>query len=212
MTGAAWILLAAALVVAAVDWVAVAADRRPVEYVAKPLTMVVLVAAALALHPAHAGVRGWFVAALVLSLAGDVFLMLPRNLFVAGLGSFLLAHVAYVVGMWREGVAYGRLAIGVAVVAVAMATIGRRILGAVRGGDEPELAAPVAAYVGVISAMVASAIGTGDGWAIGGAGLFYASDATIAWDRFVEARRWDRVAIMVTYHLAQAALVVSLAR
>jgi uncharacterized membrane protein YhhN len=211
VTGAAWILLGAALAVAVVDWVAVATDRRAVEYVAKPLTMVVLIAAALALDPQHPGARPWFVAALVLSLAGDVFLMLPANLFVAGLGAFLVAHVAYVAGMWREGVSYGRLAVGVVVVAVAMATIGRRILSAVRRGDEGELTGPVAAYVAVISAMVASAVGTGDGWAIGGAGLFYASDATIAWDRFVQARRWDRVAIMVTYHLAQAALVVSLA-
>src|SRR5213080_3500470 len=32
---------------------------------------------------------------LVFSLAGDVFLMLPRARFVAGLTSFLAAHIAY---------------------------------------------------------------------------------------------------------------------
>ena len=48
--------------------------------------------------------RAWFVAALVLSLVGDVFLMLPQDLFVFGLGSFLLGHIAYIVGMHVDGV------------------------------------------------------------------------------------------------------------
>ena len=47
--------------------------------------------------------RAWFVAALVLSLAGDVFLMLPKDLFVFGLGAFLLGHLAYIVGLHVDG-------------------------------------------------------------------------------------------------------------
>ena len=46
--------------------------------------------------------------------------------------------------------------------------------------------------------------------AIVGAGLFYVSDALIAWNRFVAETRHGRVAIMVTYHLAQVGLVLSL--
>jgi hypothetical protein len=34
----------------------------------------------------------------------------------------------------------------------------------------------------------------------------------IAWDRFVKPFTWARPAIMVTYHLAQAGLVLSLVR
>jgi uncharacterized membrane protein YhhN len=57
-----------------------------------------LITAAVALRHGDPSLRCAFTAtALVLSLAGDVFLMLPRNLFVAGLGSFLLVHVAYIV-------------------------------------------------------------------------------------------------------------------
>src|SRR5580765_5942786 len=97
MTAGYW-LVVAALLVAAADWLAVAGRAQRAEYVLKPLTMVVLIAAALALSDGAPGVTTAFtVAALVLSLAGDVFLMLPRDLFVAGLASFLLAHVAYVV-------------------------------------------------------------------------------------------------------------------
>ncbi|MDQ2727613.1 MAG: lysoplasmalogenase [Actinomycetota bacterium] len=45
----------------------------------------------------------------------------------------------------------------------------------------------------------------------GAAVLFYASDATLAWDRFVGPLRRGRLAVIVTYHLGQAGLVVSLA-
>ena len=47
------------------------------------------------------------------------------------------------------------------------------------------MAKPVLAYMLVISAMVATAIGAGRFFAVVGAVLFYASDSLIAWDRFV---------------------------
>jgi uncharacterized membrane protein YhhN len=61
-----------------------------------------------------------------------------------------------------------------------------------------------------ISAMVASAVATGDVRAVAGAGLFYASDTLIALDRFERSRPWAGLAIMVTYHLGQVWLVLSL--
>ncbi|HEU5082340.1 MAG TPA: lysoplasmalogenase [Acidimicrobiales bacterium] len=210
MSGVAVALLVLTLLVGAVDWWAVARDRRPVEYVAKPATMVVLIAAALALDPADGTQRAWFVAALVLSLAGDVFLMLPRDLFVAGLASFLLGHLAYIAGLWSVDTSGVGLAVGAAIIVVALPLLGGRILRAVRAGDERELLGPVAVYILVISAMVVSAGASGSAIALAGALSFYASDALIAWNKFIEELPWGRVAIMVTYHLAQVALVVSL--
>ena len=53
-----WILIGLTLVVAVADWWAVLSDRRPLEYLLKPLTMVVLIAAALALpDPVTDGAR-----------------------------------------------------------------------------------------------------------------------------------------------------------
>jgi hypothetical protein len=43
-----------------------------------------------------------------------------------------------------------------------------------------------------------------------GAGLFYVSDALIAWNRFIEARPWGDLAIIVTYHLGQIGLALAL--
>ena len=64
---------------------------------------------------------------------------LPQDLFVPGLASFLLAHVAYVVGLSLEGSTPAGLAIGIVVVVAALAIIGRPILRAVRTGDERAL-------------------------------------------------------------------------
>jgi uncharacterized membrane protein YhhN len=210
VTGTAFVALSLAVVVAAADWAAVHVDARRVEYLCKPLTMVLLIGAALAIEPADGAVRWWFVAGLVLSLAGDVFLMSPRNLFVAGLASFLVAHLAYVVGMHVAGVAALPLLVGLAVVSLAMAAVGSRIVRGVRRGAEPGLAGPVVAYMLVISAMVASAVGTVNPAWIAGASLFYASDALIAWNRFVGSTPHPRVSIMVTYHIGQIGLVLGL--
>jgi uncharacterized membrane protein YhhN len=196
--------------VAAVDWVAVARERTRIRPFSKPGCMLLLIAAGLVLDPADGGARAWLVAALVLSTLGDVFLLRDdATSFQLGLGSFLLAHVAYVVAFLLEGVHGAGLAVGAVAALAIVATLGRTVVGAARRGDEPALAPPVAVYVLVISTMVATAVGTHDPRAMGGAGLFAFSDALIAWDRFVARRSWAPVAIILTYHLAQALLVVS---
>jgi uncharacterized membrane protein YhhN len=62
----------------------------------------------------------------------------------------------------------------------------------------------------VISVMVASALASGIAVAAIGAISFAASDSLIAWDRFVRPLAWSGVVIMVTYHVAQALLTLSL--
>ncbi len=210
MTGAAFLLIALALTAASGDWLAVHQDNKVLEYLCKPLTMVLLIGATLALDVDDGAVRTWFVVALVLCLAGDVFLMLPKDRFVLGLASFLLGHIAYIVGMHVDGVDGGRFFVGIVLVMAVLAVLGTLILRGVRAGPDPKLAGPVVAYMFVISAMVASAIGVGHVAGVVGAGLFYVSDALIAWNRFLRETRYAHLAIMVTYHLAQLALVLSL--
>ena len=210
MDGLTITLLVAAAVVALVDWLAVARNDRRTEYVAKPLTMVVLIGAALVLDPADGTARTWFVAALALSLLGDVFLMMPGDRFVPGLGSFLLAHVAYIVGLVVLGVSGPGFLAGVVIVGVGLPLLAPRILGAIGDSDDTGLAVPVGAYMGVISLMVVAAGASGSPVALAGAVSFYVSDALIAWTRFVADIPHGRVLVMVTYHAAQFALVASL--
>ncbi len=212
MTTMAAALLALAAVVAAVDWYAVAAQRKPVEYVCKPLALALLTGVALALQPASEVRRSAFVVALVLSLFGDVFLMLRRDMFAFGLASFLLAHVAYVVGL-RNGPsnAAALLAAAVGVVVVA-AVVGVRVLRGVVARGHRELVGPVVAYMAVLAAMLVCALATLNPLAGLGAALFFCSDAVLAWNRFVRALGWGPLAVIVTYHLGQALLVLSLLR
>lgn len=216
MTTTVGFLIAIFFVVAAVDWAAVAAQRKPVEYAAKPGCMAVLVAVATVMEYDDGSVRWPLIAALVLSLIGDIFLMLPGrqlddegpNMFVAGLVAFLLAHLAYIAAFVIDGVGWEWALLGVAVMLLHLSTLGRRVVVAVRA-VEPAMTGPVLAYIAVISVMVIVAFGTGDPWAMAGAVLFAGSDTLIAWDRFVRPHRWVPVAIVVSYHVAQALLVVS---
>ena len=194
------------------DWTARARHNRRLEYVCKPATLVALIAAACLLDPAADAQtrRAWFVAALVASLAGDVLLMVERDLFVFGLGAFLVGHCFYVAGFWTAPPGGLAIAVAVVVVAAVIGPLARRILGALH--DQPALRPPVIAYIAVIAAMLASALASGNVVAAVGAALFVASDAMIAWNRFVRAFAAADVAIMVTYHLGQAGLVLSLLR
>lgn len=212
VTALAWVLLAASGALAVGDWVAVGRENRRLEYVCKPGAMALLVGVALAVDPVHGDVRVWFVVALALSLAGDVFLMLPADRFVAGLASFLLAHVAYVVGLNLHGGSAGDLGLAAIPVVLVAALLATRILRAVIARGDRKLLGPLVAYMLAISAMVTSALAGGNVRAAVGAALFFASDALIAETRFVRPHRGARVAIMVTYHLGQAGLVLSLVR
>jgi len=216
VTTVAWVWLVATAVCAAADWLVVAIERRRLEYVAKPAVMLALIGLAVSLTPGSAAsdvARPWFIAALGLSLFGDVLLMLPSEHFVGGLVAFLLAHVAFIVGLVAiiatGGLVVGGVALGLLVVGTMVALVGRPIVRAVRVG-RPSLVVPVAAYLAVISTMVVAACATGRPFAMAGAILFYASDAILAWDRFVGHQRWGRVATHVTYHTGQALLVLSL--
>ena len=205
MNAAAWVVLGLAAGVAVADWVAVWRRPSSIESLLKPLVLVLLIAAAVLVEPSDSGQRAWFVAALVLSLAGDVFLLPAVDRFVPGLASFLLAHVAYIVGLrYDDGPLWP--AVGV----VLLVPVAIRVIGAVRW-REPELLVPVVVYITVIAAMVAMALRSGDGLAAAGAVTFAASDSMLALDRFDRYRRWMPTAVMVTYHLAQALLVLSVA-
>ena len=216
MTAVAGALLALTLLIALADWVAVAVDRRPLEYVLKPATMVALGAVVLALDLPGGQLRWWYLAAIISSLAGDVFLMLPDSAmdpelsFVAGLGSFLVAHVLYVVGMVLLGVSGGWLVIGTVAAVLVIVTVGRRVIAGARATDR-RLFAPVMAYVVVIAVMIATSFGTGIIVGIVGALLFGFSDSVIGWTRFLRDFPHSRVVVMVTYHLGQVGLVLALA-
>jgi len=210
MTTAAWAFLVVFVIAAGANWWSRWTDDRRTELWSKPLALIALIGVAATLDPVDPAVRVWFVAALVCSLAGDVFLLDGDRRFIPGLVAFLLAHVAYTVGLivapdW-SWIGFG---VGVVLTAALVSTVGRRIVGAARR-SEPVLGWAVSAYLVAISLMFCAAVATGNWWAIVGAGLFVASDSVLGWRQFVGSARWMPVTVMVTYHLGQAGLVASL--
>lgn len=210
MNPAAALALVVAALFAVANWVSRAREDRALELVTKPTVMVALIVAAAVLDPAagEEARRAWFVAALVCSLAGDVFLMLDR--FVPGLAAFLVGHLCYLAGFWTDPPSAGALVAAALVAAIPIGLVAVRVARGIRARGEPAVLAPVLGYIVVIGAMVASALACGPPAAAGGAVLFAFSDSVIAWNRFVRPLAWAAVTIMVTYHAGQALLTLSL--
>lgn len=207
MISVAWALVALAAVAAVVDWWGVGGGRTRVEYVAKPAVLVLLIAAAVAVEPGSEWVRWWFVAGLVASLAGDVFLMLDR--FVPGAAAFLLGHLAYITGLAVVGHPLPAVLLGVVIVGADLWGPGRCI---VRGAGRRSrtMGVLVAVYMLAIGVMVVLAVGSWSTLAGLGALLFLASDTLLGWGRFVGSAPGGRVLVHATYHVGQALLVLAL--
>lgn len=71
--------------------------RHPAFFILKPLTTLLILGAALCAEAVDPAYRQWIVVGLLFSMLGDIALMFAGNLaFMAGLGSFLIAHCLFV--------------------------------------------------------------------------------------------------------------------
>lgn len=148
---------------------------------------------------------------LILGALGDVFLLgRARHFFVAGLVSFLLGHVAYVVAFASLGLSIVAAVAAAAVMAVLMFFVGRWVF-----PHAPEMKAPIAAYMLVIALMCIVAIGAygaGAPWMIPvGAVMFTASDIAVVRDRFVSTGFINRAWGLPLYYAAQLLIAWSIA-
>jgi uncharacterized membrane protein YhhN len=155
-----------------------------------------------------------FLAGLAFSWLGDILLMyVPRdaNFFIFGLAAFLVAHVLYIFS-FSTGLNHHEIKrkLWLIIIPVGIA-IGAISLFLPYLGD---LKLPVLLYIGIISAMLLAIVNRG--FAFGktsywflliGAVLFISSDFILAFNKFVEAVPNAGVLIMLTYGLAQYALV-----
>lgn len=207
-----------ALILAVVDWLAVYFNKLNWRWLTKTGVMLCLVAAYLASGGWQ--ISFWFGLGLVFSLAGDVFLLLPRRYFPAGLFSFLMAHIAYIIALNQPPPPQHPAAFLSAAVLLATAfSAFRHISSALQTYPSGRwLTRAVLTYILVISAMVYSAFSTlwNPAWdfraalmASSGALLFYLSDWTLARQRFIRSTQSGRTLVMVTYHLAQFGLTAS---
>ena len=144
------------------------------------------------------------IAALALSLAGDVLLLFP-GYFIPGLISFLLAHLCYI-ALFKQGIAWfpSRRALAITL------GLGTALYGFLFDGLDPVLRVAVAVYAVVIALMAAQAIGRalvlrdGPSAAVAaGAAFFMLSDALLAIDRFAQPFAMAPFWVLGTYYIAQ---------
>lgn len=202
-------LVSAALCIAA----ATGALPNALAFVFKPLTTLLVIAWATTRGAEVPVQRRRILIGLWLSLAGDVFLLWPKEGFLPGLVSFLLAHLAFIAA-FSVPVRFGARPWVFAVYgAVALA-----ILSQLWSGVPPALRAPVVGYVVCLACMAAQA---GVWWrsapaspfarraAIGGV-LFMASDSLLAINKFTSPLPLSALWILSTYWLAQLFIAAAL--
>jgi uncharacterized membrane protein YhhN len=211
MSSAKSILPWSAAVSAVVNILSETFDLRVMVYIFKPLTLVIIIAMVLI------GMKGnrKFYSNLVLlgllfSLMGDVLLMLPADLFVQGLVSFLIAHIFYIMAFsqgvdlrlnslsWVPFLLFGVLIYGFMLPSLKKMTI------------------PVLAYMVVILTMGWRAY---ERWfqrktgkaksALIGAILFIISDSALGINRFRLPFEWSTLVVLATYFPAQWFIALS---
>jgi uncharacterized membrane protein YhhN len=212
-------LIVFALMIAPIDWFAVNRKWKKLEYIAKPMVIVILITWLL-INGGYQGPTIFFLIGLGLSLAGDIFLMLPDEKFIAGLVSFLFAHLAYIRGFSISGLHFS---IGLLAVIVIVGLIGivvvRQLLKGLTAHHQEKLRFPIIIYAIVISIMLISALSTvispSPGWDFypaiivsTGAILFFFSDSNLAWNRFVNLVPHGKLMVIISYHLAQIAITL----
>ena len=164
------------------------------------------------LHDAPPGeYRRWISLGLIFSLVGDVLLAWPGDLFVFGLGAFLLAHLAYLKAYLSDCRRPALLPLALAL------SIGAVLLGILVSNGLGPLLVPVMVYGLVISVMLWRALarlGTEvpkrSAWlAAAGALFFVFSDSVIGINRFVAPFHAAPYLIIISYWLGQWGITAS---
>ena len=195
---------------------AVATGRHGIEYISKPLMMVIL-SSWFFFNSRRYGDRFtlFIQAGLFFSLIGDVALMfqhLDEFFFLIGLGAFLIAHLCYCIAFIHNIAEVGggdglitSSGIGIAITLFAVLFSWR-----LTPQLDEDMMVPVVTYVVIIACMAMLA---GFRWmrtfprsfwmVMAGAVLFMLSDSLLATNRFIRRRYWLPGVIIVMYAAAQ---------
>ncbi|MEI3854347.1 MULTISPECIES: lysoplasmalogenase [Ensifer] len=183
---------------------------RWLHYLTKPTATLLLLVVVLRNLASSSRAYGTAVAiGLIFAAAGDVFLMLPGDYFLAGLVCFLLTHCAYIFALTRDV----RFADHRGVFAF-FALVALLVVGGLWTSLPSPMRIPVVIYALALGAMAAQAISrarqlsgtpqrTAARFAAYGGLLFLISDTVLAYGRF----RWDiplnALWVLGTYYAAQ---------
>lgn len=178
--------------------------------VGKPLASAGFIVAAIGFGAFESRYGGIVFVGLVLGAVGDVCLLgAGRAHFLAGLISFLLGHIAYVVAFTSLGVSPRSTFLSAVAIAVGMAIIANWVF-----PHAPTMRVPIGVYMLVIAAMCAVAIGAsalGAPWMVPvGALMFTVSDIAVVRDRFVSKSFLNRLWGLPLYYAGQLIIAWSI--
>lgn len=211
-------LEAALAIVMPLEWIAAGKRWVWMRVVTKPLSLILLILIFSILggwaYPGY-----WFGAGLLFSLAGDVFLLLRARFFIAGLISFLIAHIFYIIGFSYGSIHLNGWGIIPLLLVTGLVIIAYpRIIGGIRRRlNHRKLWLPVVLYMLTITIMFLSALITWfrNPWSSEaamfvsmGALLFTISDSVLATGRFLRPVPYGNFLVMFTYHLGQLGITV----
>jgi uncharacterized membrane protein YhhN len=195
------LLLVLLAIVFTFDLVFIAMDHSSWRFFTKPLLLPIIIWFYFTYSQQNVfRINQWFLSGLILSFLGDVFLLFEWG-FMPGLGSFLLAHICYIVYFFKikkknvwSWLPFVFLYLGSFIYYI-----------------YPYLNAmtiPVVIYGITIATMLYFSISTYSSLLILGAVLFVISDSVLAINIFVQHSTEKDLIVMITYVLAQLILVL----
>ncbi|KAB5529011.1 YhhN-like protein [Coniochaeta sp. 2T2.1] len=158
-------------------------------------------------------------AALLLGAAGDAFLAWDGDTtFLCGLGSFLAAHILYIILFAQRGSGKARILgsswrmVAASFLVCAFAPI---MLSALMPKVARDLRLPILVYTSAIIMMVLTALTLDNPVLVSGAICFTVSDAVLSVDKFLVSstsahRHWMPYAVWILYYAGQLQIAVGL--
>ncbi len=187
------------------------AESQTTLYLFKPLTTIlILMVAVVTRQPPSARYKQAIIAGLIFSLVGDVVFIIPEDLFLFGLVSFLIAHLFYIKAFVSVGGFYRSL------LGALPFLFSGIILAIILWPDLGDMRAPALIYMVIILVMAWQALGqwrqSGETRALlafVGAILFVISDLALAVNKFANPIDMAALVVLGTYYPGQWLIALS---
>ncbi|MCW5517509.1 lysoplasmalogenase [Muriicola sp. Z0-33] len=195
------------------DLLVIGADLpQYLRYFSKPAITIVLLAYVLLKMKNNKMLKRFLILALIFSLSGDIFLLLPSEVswyFIGGLLSFLIAHIMYISAFFKIDNFRTTKTFLATMVLLFYAMVIFKFIGGTLDGLFPY----VVLYMVVLLLMVLTAIVRHDTvlksyyLVLSGALLFMISDSLLALNKFYSSFAFADLLIMLTYGYAQFLII-----